>query len=253
MPVEPFSDNKNLDSSWLEENKNEKNESSSPPLAEDDDVDTSDLNHLEPKLREAWIEMRRLDKKLAALVKKEKRTRLETKALVENNKKGWEQFKLTSNYVESKTEAQITQKFYALSYPDLDEDDWLGERSHDDELHTPVFKTQGPYDEIDETTLESPNDKAINAESDSFNKPKNHSSIKKPNTKKGSIDDSKSSFIGTAQTESIHSNSMKTGKASTTATSSSKKQSKSEKDKDFIKRNIKVRIKKLTNILYKPF
>jgi hypothetical protein len=39
----------------------------------DDDVETADLMHLEPKLRDAWIKMRKLDKKLARLGKKEKR------------------------------------------------------------------------------------------------------------------------------------------------------------------------------------
>lgn len=224
--AEPNQGTQNQNSSWLGDDQDKNESTTQQSEIDDDEIDTSDLDHLEPKLRDAWIEMRRLDKKLAFLVKKAKKTRLETKTLIDNNKKGWEEFKLTSNYVESKLEAQITQKFYALSYPDLDDEEWIGDRSNDadQQLHTPVFKTQGPYDEMDEANI--PSEQAKSEYYKHQNPSKKHG--------KGSGFDDKSSFVGT-HSESNHSS--KNGKASTTA-SSSKKQDKA--DKDFIKRNIQV-------------
>jgi hypothetical protein len=46
-----------------------------PTEEENSDVETEDLVHLEPKLRDAYIKMRKLDKKLVQVLKKERKVR----------------------------------------------------------------------------------------------------------------------------------------------------------------------------------
>ena len=81
-----------------------------------DEIKTDDLNHLEPKLREAWIEMRRLDKVLQRVSDKEKRVKTETKALIEKYRDELELLKMTSERKESKQEEDNTNNYIALSY-----------------------------------------------------------------------------------------------------------------------------------------
>lgn len=85
---------------------------------DDDDIKTDDLNYLEPKLREAWIEMRRLDKVLKRVSEKEKRVKLETKSMIEKYRVELELLKMTSDRKESKQEQENTANYIALSYND---------------------------------------------------------------------------------------------------------------------------------------
>ena len=83
-----------------------------------DEIKTDDLNHLEPKLRDAWIEMRRLDKVLQRVSDKEKRVKSETKSLIEKFRVEMDLLKMTSNRKESKQEKDNTDNYLALSYFD---------------------------------------------------------------------------------------------------------------------------------------
>jgi hypothetical protein len=83
-----------------------------------DEIKTDDLNHLEPKLRDAWIEMRRLDKVLQRVADKEKRVKNETKSLIEKYREELELLKMTSDRKESKQEVENTNNYLALSYFD---------------------------------------------------------------------------------------------------------------------------------------
>lgn len=221
--------NKTTESVKDDDNKETASSINIEPLGEledvEDEIETSDLDHLEPKLRDAWIEMRRLDKKLAAVTKRAKKARLETLTMIESNKKDWENFKLASNYVESKLEAQITHKFYALSYPDFgDEDEEIleqrrraNEAESNQEPLTPVFKTQGHFEDED------------------------HVSERSVDRRRSKFDDaaSKAPSNGfTNKTESVFSDS-KQAKSSVSGGSKATNNS-SNKDKDFIKRNIQV-------------
>ena len=85
---------------------------------DNDEIQTDDLKHLEPKLRDAWIEMRRLDKVLKRVMDKEKRIKLETKSLIEKNRVELELLKMTSDRKESKTEQENTENYIALQYTD---------------------------------------------------------------------------------------------------------------------------------------
>jgi hypothetical protein len=53
---------------------------------DDEEIDTSDLMHLEPKLRDAWIKMRKLDKILSRVLKREKQVKIETQALFQKSR-----------------------------------------------------------------------------------------------------------------------------------------------------------------------
>jgi hypothetical protein len=88
-----------------------------------DEIKTDDLNHLEPKLRDAWIEMRRLDKVLQRVADKEKRVKNETKSLIEKYREELELLKMTSDRKESKQEVENTNNYLALSYFDNKEGD----------------------------------------------------------------------------------------------------------------------------------
>jgi hypothetical protein len=103
------------------------------------------LEQLEPKLREAWIQMRRLDKKLARCTLRERTVKKETAALIEKNRAEINQLRLDANHKETKWEAENTAHFLALAYHDLDEE---LKSEMDAELgpSTPLFKTQVPYD-----------------------------------------------------------------------------------------------------------
>ena len=88
-----------------------------------DEIKTDDLNHLEPKLRDAWIEMRRLDKVLQRVSDKEKRVKNETKSLLEKYREELELLKMTSDRKESKQEVDNTNNYLALSYFDTKEEE----------------------------------------------------------------------------------------------------------------------------------
>jgi HSP90 family molecular chaperone len=114
----------------------------------DDEIETADLAHLEPKLREAWIKMRKLDKILERVCKKERMVKKETINLIEKNRADLHQLRLTSDHKESKQEAENTAHFLALSYFDLDDEierDEITNLNEDEPMMTPVFKTQVPY------------------------------------------------------------------------------------------------------------
>ena len=113
---------------------------------EEEEVETSDLVNMEPKLREAWIKMRKLDLVLAKCCQRERNVKKETAALIEKNRADLERLRLESDRKETKQEAENTAHFLALSYVDLDEE--LEKKDFDDmnEPSTPLFKTQVPYD-----------------------------------------------------------------------------------------------------------
>ncbi len=94
---------------------------------DDDEIKTDDLNHLEPKLRDAWIEMRRLDKVLKRVSDKEKRVKTETKSLVEKYRVELDLLKMTSDRKESQQEQENTANYISLTYLDrnneLEDDD----------------------------------------------------------------------------------------------------------------------------------
>jgi len=119
----------------------------------DDEVETADLEHLEPKLRDAWIKMRKLDLRLARCTQKERSVKRETAALIEKNRAELAQLRVESNHKETKWEAENTAHFLALSYVDLDDEvqkvtglDFGGGTGGHEALATPLFKTEMPYD-----------------------------------------------------------------------------------------------------------
>lgn len=183
---------------------------------QDDEVETSDLNHLEPKLREAWIQMRKLDKKLALVSKKEKQVKKETIALIEKNRAELELLRLTSEHKESKSEAENTAHFLALTNVDLDGELENDLESNMSEILTPVFKTQviDQNDSINGSRLE--NAKTATNESDNLN----NSSSK-------------------SETSSNFTNNSK-AKSSIKSNSKSKTKNQKGTEKNFIKRNIKL-------------
>lgn len=195
---------------------------------EADDVETADLVGLEPKLRDAWIKMRKLDKKLAGLLKLEKKTRLETKALIEKNKADLEQLRLTSNHVESKLEAQNTAKFLSLTYVNIEEEEnETTEHPIDhDELHTPLFKTQLSYNDDANQCNEDASNRANNLARNNFNQA--------PSSTKDKSKKSESIYTTTKSNFKSQSNSSQA--ESKTASHKSGKES----EKNFIKRNIKL-------------
>ncbi len=124
----------------------------------DDEVETADLENLEPKLRDAWIKMRKLDLRLVRCTQKERSVKRETIALIERNRAELAQLRADSNHKETKWEAENTAHFLALSYVDLDDEvqnlhgldfgpngGGVGARGHE-ALATPLFKTEMPYD-----------------------------------------------------------------------------------------------------------
>ena len=115
-------------------------------------METADLQHMEAKLRDAWIKMRKLDKKLARVLRRERQVKRETLRLIEKNRADLERLKYTTDHKESKLEADNTAHFLALSYiPDLDDDE-LDEREMLQQPMTPLFKTQPPDDESASST-----------------------------------------------------------------------------------------------------
>jgi hypothetical protein len=136
---------------------------------------------------------------------------------MERNKNELEKLRLTSNHIESKLEAQNTEKFLALTYLDLDQEENPNctNRSIDSDLHTPLFKTQVPFsDELDETNMATKEPNIMNTE-------------KKENKRSDSYSTTKTGF--------------KPQSNDSVGSKSAKKSSKSEEsEKNFIKRNIQV-------------
>ncbi|RNA22814.1 fibrous sheath-interacting 1, partial [Brachionus plicatilis] len=185
-------------------------------LKNDDEIDTSDLNHLEPKLREAWIQMRKLDKKLALMIKKEKQVKRETIAFIEKNRAELELLRLTSDHKESKSEAENTAHFLALTNVDLDADPENDSESNLSYSNlTPIFKTQvfDQNDSIDGSRVGTP---------------------KTPKTA-----DYFENLPSNSETSSNFTQSSKT-KSSTKANSKSKLKNQKGAEKNFIQRNIKL-------------
>ena len=199
---------------------------------DDDDVETADLMHLEPKLRDAWIKMRKLDKKLARISKKEKQVKLETMALIEKNRAELEVLKYTSIHKESAIEIANTARFLSLAYCDIDEE-VEKEYPLDNEPSTPVFKTQLP--DIDESQESS----RTSIEGDS-----SENVSKKTSLKNESSSDKQKKF--SAPTSHSATSSTKSTQKNQNSTTSSKKnvnkskEQASQNGKDFIKRNIQV-------------
>lgn len=178
----------------------------------DDEVETEDLMHLEPKLRDAWIKMRQLDKKLARAMKRERQVKLETIKLIEKNRADLERLKYTTDHKESKLEAQNTAHFLALPYvPDLDEE-IERDISSGEPLTTPLFKTQLPDDQSSTRSSAS-----IRSQSPVDQKP--------PLPQ-----------IATSSTTKINSNQKKVNGNSTTT----KKTKETTDQKNFIRRNIEL-------------
>lgn len=182
----------------------------------DDEIETSDLNHLEPKLREAWIQMRKLDKKLALVSKKEKQVKKETIALIEKNRAELELLRLTSEHKESKSEAENTAHFLALTNVDLDGEFENDLESNMSEILTPVFKTQ----------VVEQNDSTNGSRLETLKTPTNES-------------DNLNNLSSKSQTSSNFTNSSKT-KSSIKSNSKSKTKNPKDTEKNFIKRNIKL-------------
>ncbi|CAF0747365.1 unnamed protein product [Brachionus calyciflorus] len=184
-------------------------------LKDDDDVETSDLDHLEPKLREAWIQMRRLDKKLDLVSKKERQVKRETFALIQKNRAELELLRLNGEHKESKLETENTAHFLALTNVDLDEDFEKDFSSNESETLTPVFKTQIP--DLNESDLN---------DSSRLSMPKKASIENKTNLPSKS---------------DVSSNFTKSSKAKSSLNSKSNiAQNKKSQEKNFIKRNIKL-------------
>jgi hypothetical protein len=186
---------------------------------DDEEIDTSDLMHLEPKLRDAWIKMRKLDKILSRVLKREKQVKIETQALIQKNRAELELLRVTSDHKESHLEAKNTAQFLALTYVHLEDEEI--DRESTAEPGTPVFKTQWPY--LDENEMEQHNNnKSANA---SFKKESSASSRAGSNKDSNKKAASKSSY---------------TSKNSTKTTGPHMDKGKSKGEKDFIKRNIQL-------------
>ena len=211
---------------------------------EEDEVDTSDLVNMEPKLREAWIKMRKLDLVLAKCCQRERNVKKETAALIEKNRADLEKLRLESDRKETKQEAENTAHFLALSYVDLDEE--LEKKDFDDinEPSTPLFKTQVPYDldnislmdeklDLKETRNAYTNNSSSNEFEANFNK-KNATSF----TASSSNSKAKSKTTKTtAPSGKTQASSKSTGSTDKNGT----KNTNNEKV-NFIKRNIQVKI-----------
>lgn len=187
--------------------------------SQEDEIDTSDLNHLEQKLRDAWIQMRKLDKKLADVSKREKQAKRETVALIEKNRAELELLRITTDHKESKLESENTAHFLALSYIDLDDD--LERELSQPEILTPLFKTQLP-DMEESSRLDSATTKNDQTKSETI-------SSNDADTKKSSKTSSKSTRTNTTSSKTSSKNSK-----------DKEKEKEKEKDKNFIKRNIQV-------------
>lgn len=111
----------------------------------DNEIFVDDLINMEEKLRNAWIKMRKLDKKLEKCCKQERMVKRETIALIEKNRAEIESLRIETNHKESKHEAENTAHFLALSYGDLDDEMKINDNFEED-APTPLFKTQLPYD-----------------------------------------------------------------------------------------------------------
>lgn len=165
--------------------------------------------------------MRKLDKKLALVTKKERQVKRETIALIEKNRAELEVLRLTSDHKESKLEAENTAHFLALSYVDLDDDLDKQLNSNDSELLTPVFKTQLP--DINEEMNESSR----------LSTPKNEPTETKNNI--SSKSDTSSNFTKSSKAKST----TNTTKSKNTTNTTNSKNAKGQ-DKNFIQRNIKL-------------
>ena len=183
---------------------------------EESDVETDDLAHLEPKLKNAWIKMRKLDKKLNKVCKRERQVKRETLALMEKNRAELDMLRMTSEHKESKQESENTAHFLALSYVDLD-DEMIEGLGYNVGPSTPLFKTQLP--EMDES--ESVADKS------EFKQDANRMKETKPDFSNG-------------RKQSESNSSVKTKQGSESNDKKAKMSNKSKKDKNFIKRNIQV-------------
>lgn len=194
-------------------------------LIGDNEIDTSDLVHLEPKLRDAWIKMRKLDKILANVVKKEKLVKRETQALIHKNRAELEILRLTAQHKVTKSEEENTAHFLALTYVNLDDEndkDYLTDR---DSL-TPLFKTQLPD-----------SDEKSNVDKNEIN---NNMSSK---TSYNNINETKPTNNFEAQSTATKSTKSRTNTNNTNSRSSLKTNTSKDKDKkgkNFIERNIQV-------------
>lgn len=190
-----------------------------------EEVETADLMHLEPKLRDAWIKMRKLDKILVKVSKKERQVKKETVRLIEKNRAELEMLRLTTDHKETKMEAENTAHFLALSYVDLDDEI---ERDYplSEGPTTPLFKTQLP--DIDEDDARSENDESRKSTASSIDLDSNN---KKPT----------SSFTTKTSTKSKTASNKSTTTTNTkNSTAKNKSQTLNQNEKDFIKRNIQV-------------
>jgi len=189
----------------------------------DEEIDTSDLMHMESKLRDAWIKMRKLDKILSRVLKREKQVKIETQALIQKNRAELELLRVTSEHKESHLEAKNTAQFLALTYVHLEDEEI--DRESTVEPGTPVFKTQWPY--LDENEMEQ-----HNQNTNSSNK-SDDSSIKKESSASTRAGSNKES---NKKASSKYSYSSKN--SSKTNSNHSTDKAKSKGEKDFIKRNI---------------
>ena len=165
--------------------------------------------------------MRRLDKKLALVSKKERQVKRETVALIEKNRAELQLLRLTSDHKESKLEAENTAHFLALSYIDLDDEIDREINSNGSEILTPVFKTQLP--DLNEESNESSR----------LSTPKNETIETKNNI--SSKSETTSNFTKSSKTKST-TNTTKSKNTTSTANSKNPKGA----DKNFIQRNIKL-------------
>ena len=115
-----------------------------------DGIDTTDLQHMDAKLRNAYIKMRRYDRILQGLYDRERQVKQETAQLIAKNRRELDELRITSEHKESKLEAENTAHFLALTYYDVnlddDDDDQESVVGWDKMPSTPVFKTQLPDD-----------------------------------------------------------------------------------------------------------
>lgn len=193
----------------------------------DEEIRTDDLKHLEPKLRDAWIEMRRLDKMLKTVSDKERRIKRETRQLVEKNRIELELIKMTSDRKETKQEQENTQHFLALSCKDSDKKDKDENESDNDDLHSSLYDTLSP---VFQTQLPE-------------NERNNQSQSLKGDKEDHFIDESQRTTPINKGPSSSSNNYGKTSSTKSTKLSFSSKLSNKDnknKDKDFIKRNIEV-------------
>jgi hypothetical protein len=106
---------------------------------DDNTIKTDDLEHLEPKLRDAWIEMRKLDKILKRATERERRVKMETQELIKKNRYELELLKMTCDRKEPKNEQENTANYMALSEMEQNLSTSTNENGREDHLHTWTF------------------------------------------------------------------------------------------------------------------